>query len=424
MEFGEMIGGIQTVDLLLVLYFMGFFVLGFAQGTIRRLIGIGSILFSFFFAANLAGPLGEFLGENWTQFPKEYSYMIGFLTIFVAAALAFALVAQGLVQAAAALREGTLRGRDPRRCPRCGPGGTHPRLPCRDPRDVLPAARHRPGSPGDRVPADPLGWSGDLRHRGCVPGHADPGVLLAHRVPPSVGGRGAVPQPPGLSVLDRERLAVDSPAAARRLLGSLLGFRDDASGRRVGLIVETEAYGGPEDLASHARFDSTRRNAVMAGPPGHAYVYLVYGMYDCLNVVSDLDGRPSAVLIRAIEPLEGIELMRADRWALGRRRRRARGPEVDRAARRPDRRDPGSAPGSRTGTRGRLFRRGSLVDRDGPVRSGVADAPRDADTRAVAGAVVPAIVTGPRVGVAYAGDWALRPWRFSIAGHPSVSRSR
>jgi uncharacterized membrane protein required for colicin V production len=94
-EFGEFIGGIQTVDLLLVLYFMGFFVLGFAQGTIRRLIGIGSILFSFFFAANLAAPLGEFLGANWTQFPKEYSYMIGFLTVFVAAALAFALVAQG-----------------------------------------------------------------------------------------------------------------------------------------------------------------------------------------------------------------------------------------------------------------------------------------------------------------------------------------
>jgi uncharacterized membrane protein required for colicin V production len=94
-DFGEFLGGFRTVDLLLVLYFMGFFVLGFAQGTIRRLIGIGSILFSFFFAANLAGPLGEFLGANWTQFPKEYSYMIGFLTVFVAAALAFALVAQG-----------------------------------------------------------------------------------------------------------------------------------------------------------------------------------------------------------------------------------------------------------------------------------------------------------------------------------------
>jgi uncharacterized membrane protein required for colicin V production len=91
----EFLGGIQTVDLLLVLYFMAFFVLGFAQGTIRRLIGIGSILFSFLLAANLAGPLSDFLGANWTQFSKEYSYMIGFLTVFVAAAIAFAVVAQG-----------------------------------------------------------------------------------------------------------------------------------------------------------------------------------------------------------------------------------------------------------------------------------------------------------------------------------------
>ena len=95
MDFGEFLGGIQTVDLLLVLYFMAFFVLGFAQGTIRRLIGIGSILFSFLLAANLAEPLGDFLGANWTQFDKQYSYMIGFLTVFVAAALAFALIAQG-----------------------------------------------------------------------------------------------------------------------------------------------------------------------------------------------------------------------------------------------------------------------------------------------------------------------------------------
>lgn len=95
MDLGEFLGGIATIDLLLVLYFMGFFVLGFAQGTIRRVIGIGSILFSFFLAANLAAPLGEFLGANWTQFPREYSYMVGFMTVFVAAALAFALVAQG-----------------------------------------------------------------------------------------------------------------------------------------------------------------------------------------------------------------------------------------------------------------------------------------------------------------------------------------
>jgi membrane protein required for colicin V production len=86
---------IGVVDILLILYFAGFFILGFAQGTIRRLLGIGSILFSWFLAANLAGPLSEFLGKNWTQFPKEYSYMIGFLTVFVASAIAFALVIQG-----------------------------------------------------------------------------------------------------------------------------------------------------------------------------------------------------------------------------------------------------------------------------------------------------------------------------------------
>jgi membrane protein required for colicin V production len=94
-DLGDFLGGIKTIDLLLVLFFMAFFVLGFAQGTIRRLIGIGAILFSFLFAANAAEPLGTFLGNNWTQFAKQYSYMIGFGTIFVAASLAFALVVQG-----------------------------------------------------------------------------------------------------------------------------------------------------------------------------------------------------------------------------------------------------------------------------------------------------------------------------------------
>ncbi len=95
MNLGEFLGGIGTVDLLIVLYFIGFFVLGFAQGTIRRLIGIGSILFSFLFAANLADPLGRFLGDHWTQFPREYAYMIGLGTVFVASAVALALVVQG-----------------------------------------------------------------------------------------------------------------------------------------------------------------------------------------------------------------------------------------------------------------------------------------------------------------------------------------
>lgn len=95
MDLGAFFEGVQAVDLVIALYFLGFFVLGFAQGTIRRLLGIGSILFSFLFAANLAAPLGEFLGANWRQFPREYSYMIGFLTIFLAASVAFALVVQG-----------------------------------------------------------------------------------------------------------------------------------------------------------------------------------------------------------------------------------------------------------------------------------------------------------------------------------------
>jgi len=95
-DLGNFLGGISTVDLLIFLYFMAFFVLGFAQGTIRRLIGIASILFSFLFAANIAEPLGAYLGQNWTQFSKEYSLMIGFATVFFASAIAFALVAQGL----------------------------------------------------------------------------------------------------------------------------------------------------------------------------------------------------------------------------------------------------------------------------------------------------------------------------------------
>jgi uncharacterized membrane protein required for colicin V production len=89
------LGGVKTVDWLLIVFFLAFFVLGFAQGTIRRLIGIGSILFSFLVAANVAEPLGTFLGNNWTHLPREYAYMVGFGTVFVAAALAFAIVVQG-----------------------------------------------------------------------------------------------------------------------------------------------------------------------------------------------------------------------------------------------------------------------------------------------------------------------------------------
>ena len=89
------LGGIALADWLIIIYFLGFFVLGFAQGTIRRLIGIASILFSFLLAANLADPLSQFLKANWTDQNPEYSYMVGFLTVFVAASVAFAIVIQG-----------------------------------------------------------------------------------------------------------------------------------------------------------------------------------------------------------------------------------------------------------------------------------------------------------------------------------------
>ena len=93
MNFGEFVSGFGVVDLLIVLYFIGFFVLGFAQGTIRRLIGIGSILFSFLFAANLNLTLGPYLADHWA-YPRAYSTMVGFGAVFAASAIALALVVQ------------------------------------------------------------------------------------------------------------------------------------------------------------------------------------------------------------------------------------------------------------------------------------------------------------------------------------------
>jgi membrane protein required for colicin V production len=91
------IAGFQLTlfDLLVALWLFGFFLLGFVQGTIRRLLGTASIVFSFYFAALLKEPLGDFLGRYWTQFPREYGEMIGFLTVFGAATIAFSVVIQG-----------------------------------------------------------------------------------------------------------------------------------------------------------------------------------------------------------------------------------------------------------------------------------------------------------------------------------------
>ena len=94
MDLGEFIRSLTIFDLVFFLLLFGFFVLGFAQGTIRRLLGLAAVGFSFLFAANIREPLGSFLAANWTQFPREYAYMIGFLTVFLAAWIAFTVTIQ------------------------------------------------------------------------------------------------------------------------------------------------------------------------------------------------------------------------------------------------------------------------------------------------------------------------------------------
>lgn len=179
-------------------------------------------------------------------------------------------------------------------------------------------------------------------------------------------------------------------AVARALLGQML-VHDSASGRTVGRIVETEAYLGSEDPAAHSYRGRTERNASMFGPPGRAYVYFVYGMHHCLNVVTAPRGIGQAVLVRALEPVEGLELMRA---------RRSGVPDRDLC------RGPGRlvrAMGIGREHDGTDLVRGPLVIR-APAR----------------GATKPRIVTTTRVGITRAAD---RPLRFHLLGSPFISRA-
>jgi DNA-3-methyladenine glycosylase len=158
----------------------------------------------------------------------------------------------------------------------------------------------------------------------------------------------------------------------------------------------------------------------MFGPPGIAYVYLVYGMYDCLNIVTEPAGSPAALLVRAIEPLEGIALMRADRLAALRTRSRAANPDpaaATRAAARINGMDPerlASGPGLAAAAFG-IAVPWTGTDLCAPGSALRLETRPDSEP-------APVVRTTPRIGVGYAGEpWAARPWRFIVADHRSVS---
>jgi DNA-3-methyladenine glycosylase len=179
---------------------------------------------------------------------------------------------------------------------------------------------------------------------------------------------------------------------AKSLLGCVLSRR--AGGEILsGRIVETEAYVGENDRACHAWPGRTARNAVMYGEPGHAYVYFIYGMYDMVNVVTRPPGCPEAVLLRALEPVRGIEAMRRLRRGVPRDRDLASGPgKLCRAL--------------------HITRELNGADLLGPELWIAPGGMRPGER----------IARGPRIGVDYAGRDALRPLRFFIEGNPHVSR--
>lgn len=174
-----------------------------------------------------------------------------------------------------------------------------------------------------------------------------------------------------------------------------------------------EAYDGTADGASHARFGRTARNAVMFGPPGVAYVYLVYGMHECLNVVCDADGRPAAVLIRAVEPVADEAEMRAARIAAATRRSR------DPVTRRRAEQRLTMLPAARLAAGPGLVSEAFGVDRS---MTGLDLLDPDSRLRLEPGAPVGAVVATPRIGVGYAPEpWRSVAWRLVDPSSPALS---
>ena len=178
---------------------------------------------------------------------------------------------------------------------------------------------------------------------------------------------------------------------ARELLGAVLECRTP-QGIASGRIVETEAYVGEHDLACHAAAGRTARTEPLYGAPGIAYVYFIYGMYWCFNAVTRAEGEPSAVLVRALEPLEGIELMR--------KRRRLRGHrEVE-----------------LTNGPGKLCQALGIDGTHNRLSLG------DPPLRIIAGAAVPreSVTVTPRIGISRCADWMLR---WFVSDSPFVSKT-
>lgn len=195
-----------------------------------------------------------------------------------------------------------------------------------------------------------------------------------------------------LTVSFYDRPALD---VAGDLLGKILVYTSEA-GLTSGIIVEAEAYSGEDDPACHAAAGRTARNAPLYGPPGRAYVYLNYGLHDMVNAVTGADGHPAAVLIRALEPLEGLPLMR---------RRRAQAPWRKGKSPVPDH-ELCRGPGNLTRAMGI-----SLADNLRPLT-------RPPLTIRDEGVPSPLVVWDSRIGIRVGTD---RPWRASVAGHRSVS---
>ena len=171
----------------------------------------------------------------------------------------------------------------------------------------------------------------------------------------------------------------NTAVVAKELLGKYLIHRS-AGVERIGRIVETEAYLGPHDLAAHSAKGLTERTKVMFGPPGHAYVYLIYGMYYCMNVVTEREGHASAVLLRAVEPVQNVE-------------GRTQGPGLLCKAMRID----------------KQLNAHDLLSADFFIA-----APRKSERFTIG--------RRPRVGVDYAGHWARKHLRFYIKDNAFVSR--